>query len=74
MASSKLMRLAGTNETRLFVLVIAVTSVMEAFVSNTGTVAIMIPIVVSMARSINMSPSRLLMPLAFVCLSFCNTT
>lgn len=65
MVSSKLMKLAGTNETVLFVLVIAVTSVMGAFVSNTGTVAIMIPIVVSMAKSINMSPSRLLMPLAF---------
>lgn len=65
MASSKLMKLAGTNETRLFVLVIAVTSIMGAFVSNTGTVAIMIPIVVSMAMSIKMNPSRLLMPLAF---------
>lgn len=65
MMSSKLMKLAGNSETRLFTLVIAVTCVMGAFVSNTGTVAIMIPIVVSMAKSINMSPSRLLMPLAF---------
>lgn len=65
MMSSRLMKLAGHSETRLFVLVIAVTSVMGAFVSNTGTVAIMIPIVVSMAMSIQMNPSRLLMPLAF---------
>ena len=43
----------------------AVTSFMGAFVSNTGTVAIMIPIVVSMAMSAKMNPSRLLMPLAF---------
>jgi di/tricarboxylate transporter len=42
-----------------------VTSFMGAFVSNTGTVAIMIPIVVSMAMSVKMNPSRLLMPLAF---------
>ena len=35
-----------------------VTSVMGAFVSNTGTVAIMIPIVVSMAMSVKMNPSR----------------
>lgn len=65
MISSKLMRLADNNETRLFVLVMIVTSLMGAFVSNTGTVAIMIPIVVSMAMSVKMNPSRLLMPLAF---------
>lgn len=65
MISSKLMRLAGNSETRLFVLVMVVTSLMGAFVSNTGTVAIMIPIVVSMAMSVKMNPSRLLMPLAF---------
>ena len=65
MISSKLMKLAGNSETRLFVLVMAVTSLMGAFVSNTGTVAIMIPIVVSMAMSVKMNPARLLMPLAF---------
>ena len=59
------MRLAGNSEKRLFILVMAVTSLMGAFVSNTGTVAIMIPIVVSMAMSVKMNPSRLLMPLAF---------
>ena len=65
MISSRLMKLAGNSETRLFVLVMLVTSFMGAFVSNTGTVAIMIPIVVSMAMSVKMNPSRLLMPLAF---------
>ncbi|MBR3977235.1 MAG: SLC13 family permease [Bacteroidaceae bacterium] len=65
MISSRLMKLAGHSETRLFLLVMLVTSFMGAFVSNTGTVAIMIPIVVSMAMSVKMNPSRLLMPLAF---------
>jgi di/tricarboxylate transporter len=65
MISSKLMKLAGNSEIRLFVLVMLVTSLMGAFVSNTCTVAIMIPIVVSMAMSVKMNPSRLLMPLAF---------
>lgn len=65
MISSKLMKLAGKSETRLFILVMLVTSFMGAFVSNTGTVAIMIPIVVSMAMTVKMNPGRLLMPLAF---------
>lgn len=65
MISSKLMKFAGNSEMKLFLLVMGVTSLMGAFVSNTGTVAIMIPIVVSMAMSVKMNPSRLLMPLAF---------
>ena len=65
MISSKLMKFAGNSETRLFLLIMLVTSLMGAFVSNTGTVAIMIPIVVSMAMGMKKSPGRLLMPLAF---------
>lgn len=65
MIGSKLMGLAGKSETGLFVLVMLVTSVIGAFVSNTGTVALMLPIVVSMAAEAKMDASRLLMPLAF---------
>ena len=57
--------LAGRNETRLFVLLMLTTAFVGAFVSNTGTVALMLPIVVSLARGANISPARLLMPLAF---------
>lgn len=63
--SSSILKLAGNNQTKLFVLVMLVTSAMGAFVSNTGTVALMLPIVVSLAMEANTSPSRLLMPLAF---------
>jgi len=64
--SSKLLSLAGGNETKLFLLVMLGTSAIGAFVSNTGTVALMLPIIVSMAASNpNISASRLLMPLAF---------
>ena len=65
MISSRILKLAGTSEIRLFLLVMLVTSVIGAFVSNTGTVALMLPIVVSLAMSAGMNPSRLLMPLAF---------
>ncbi|MBR3787236.1 MAG: SLC13 family permease, partial [Firmicutes bacterium] len=41
------------------------TSAIGMFVSNTGTVALMLPIVVSMAAAAGSSPRRLLMPLAF---------
>ena len=65
MISSYILRFAGNSETRLFLLVILVTSAIGAFVSNTGTVALMLPIVVSLAASSGMNSSRLLMPLAF---------
>lgn len=64
-AGNQILRLAGTSETRLLVLIIAATSAVGAFVSNTGTVALMLPIVVSMAKAAGLSSSRLLMPLAF---------
>jgi len=65
MASRKLLQLAGTNETRLLIMVMLVTAAIGAFVSNTGTVAVMMPIVVSLAMSAQTNPGRLLMPLAF---------
>lgn len=65
MISSRILSLAGTSELKLFVLMMLVTCLIGAFVSNTGTIALMLPIVVSMAASGNINSSRLLMPLAF---------
>ena len=65
MISSKILRLAGKSELKLFILIMMVTAFIGAFVSNTGTVPLMLPIVVSMAASANISPGMFLMPLAF---------
>ena len=65
MVGSKLMSLAGRSESGLLVLVMVVTAMIGAFVSNTGTVALMLPIVVSMAAEAKRDATRLLMPLAF---------
>lgn len=64
-AGGYILGLAGRDENKLLVLVMAATAFVGAFVSNTGTVALMLPIVVSMAKGAGLSPSRLLMPLAF---------
>ena len=65
MISSRILKLAGNSELKLFLLVMLVTASIGAFVSNTGTVALMLPIVVSLANNARTNPSRLLMPLAF---------
>lgn len=62
---TSILGLAGTNETRLFILLMLATGFVGAFVSNTGTVALMLPIVVSLARGAGVTPARMLMPLAF---------
>lgn len=62
---ASLSKLGGDNPTRLFIVVVLATGLIGGFVSNTGTVALMLPIVVSMAASSAVSPSRLLMPIAF---------
>lgn len=65
LVSSKLLKLSGRNETTLLITVMLVTAAFGTMVSNTGTVAVMMPIVVSLAMSAQINPGRLLMPLAF---------
>lgn len=65
LTGNKLMALSRGNETVTFLLVMLVTSFIGAFVSNTGTVALMMPIIMSLAVGSGMQSSRFLMPLAF---------
>lgn len=64
-ASHRIMVLAGGNDTFMFLLVMFATAIIGAFVSNTGTIALMMPVVVSVATQKGMHPGRMLMPLAF---------
>ena len=65
LTGNKLMALSRGNETITFLLVMLVTSFIGAFVSNTGTVALMMPIIMSLAAGSGMQSSRFLIPLAF---------
>ena len=64
-ASHRIMALAGGNDTFMFLLVMFATAIIGAFVSNTGTIALMMPVVVSVATQKGMHPGRMLMSLAF---------
>ncbi len=61
----QVMRFAGTGEARLIALIMLSAGMMSAFMNNVGVVALMLPVVMDMARAKQISPSRLLMPLAF---------
>ena len=58
LTGNKLMALSRGNETITFLLVMLVTSFIGAFVSNTGTVALMMPIIMSIAAGSGMQSSR----------------
>ena len=65
-AGNLLLKWSGDNELRLFVLLLIIVAIVGAFMSNTGTVALMLPIVVSIAISIKVSPSKYLLPLSYL--------
>lgn len=65
MISTKILALAGGNQFKLFILVMLVTGGIGGFVSNTGTVALMLPIVMSLAAEAKTDSRRFLMPMAF---------
>ncbi|MCE5981635.1 SLC13 family permease [Pseudomonas wadenswilerensis] len=56
---------AGNSEARLIVLLMVCVAGLGSVMSSTGVVAIFIPVVLSIAARMKVSPSRLMMPLAF---------
>jgi Na+/H+ antiporter NhaD and related arsenite permeases len=65
---NKLGQIAGQSEPRIIVILMTTVAVLSAFISSTGTVAIMLPVAVSLAQRAGISPSRLLLPLAYAAL------
>lgn len=61
----RLERSAGESEGRVTLAVMGVTTLLSAFMSSTGTVAILLPVVGTLAQRRGIAPARLLMPLAF---------
>ncbi len=64
-AGERLLRLAGNSEARLVAVIMACVALFSAFINNIGSTAVLMPVVIGMARKISLSPSKLLIPLAF---------
>src|SRR4029453_18506748 len=64
-AGQALIARAGQSRTRLIVLMMLLVAVVTALISVNGAVAALLPVVAVMAVRLRMSPSQLLMPLAF---------
>jgi di/tricarboxylate transporter len=59
------LRLAGTSESRMIVVIMTTTGVLSAIMNNVAVAALMLPVVMDIARHTDRPPSRLLMPLAY---------
>ncbi|MCR1000365.1 SLC13 family permease [Serratia rubidaea] len=60
-----LVKVAGSSETKMLVLLMVTVAGLGAFMSSTGVVAIFIPVVLSVAARMKTAPGRLMMPLSF---------
>ena len=64
-AGQQLIAQAGGSRTRVIVLTMLLVAVLTALISVNGSVAALLPVAAVMAVRLRMSPSQLLMPLAF---------
>ena len=59
------LRLAGDSQTVMIIVVMTTAGVMSAIMNNVAVAALMLPVVMDIARHTGSPPSRLLMPLAY---------
>jgi di/tricarboxylate transporter len=59
------LRLAGSRETLMIIVIMTTAGVMSAVMNNVAVAALMLPVVMDIARHTGSPPSRLLMPLAY---------
>ena len=64
----QVMRVAGRRETVMIIVIMVTAAVLSAFMNNIGVAALMLPVVVDVARRTRIPASRLLMPLAYATL------
>jgi len=61
----QVLRLAGQSEVRLVAVIMLTAGIVSSFMNNVGAVALLLPVVMDIARRTGQPPSKLLMPLAF---------
>lgn len=64
----QVMRIAGRREVVMIIVIMLTAAILSAFMNNIGVAALMLPVVVDVARRTRIPVSRLLMPLAYATL------
>lgn len=61
----RILKVAGDHPGRLTVVIMTAVALLSAVMSDTGTVAVLLPAIISLGVSAKISPSRLLIPLSY---------
>jgi len=61
----RILSIAGNSEFRLILVIMVAVALLSGFMSDTGTVAVLLPAIISLATNAKISPSKLLIPLSF---------
>jgi di/tricarboxylate transporter len=61
----RILRVGGTNPTRLTIVLMLTVALLSSFLSDTGTVALLLPAALVLAQGAGLAPSKLLIPLSF---------
>ena len=61
----RILKLAGKRESAIVIVIMISAGIMSAFMNNVAVAALLLPVVMDIARSAEFAPSRLLMPLAY---------
>jgi di/tricarboxylate transporter len=61
----RILTIAGNSEWRLVLVIMGTVTLLSGFMSDTGTVAVLLPAIISLSINTKISPAKLLIPLAF---------
>lgn len=61
----RILTIAGDSEWRLVLVIMGAVALLSGFMSDTGTVAVLLPAIISLSINTKISPAKLLIPLAF---------
>jgi len=61
----RILTIAGDSQARLIMVIMVTVALLSGFMSDTGTVAVLLPAIISLAWNAKISPSKLLIPLTF---------
>ncbi|SHO51286.1 SLC13 family permease [Desulfopila aestuarii] len=63
--ASQIIKVAGRSETRIMVVVSTTVAIISSFMQNIGAAALFLPATMRISRKLNISASRILMPMGF---------
>lgn len=63
--TTRLLKMSGQNEGRMVLIIMLTSALFSAFINNIGATALLMPLAIEMGQKGGVSPSKLLIPLAF---------